>query len=523
MMKNANEISIVFVAAMLLFPLGASALVTGTATLEPVNNSSPQIDAIVQNATSMIDTNQILTRIKGDSSFVGIGTVEKIGYDFLDDWSGRIVTSADLIMEVPLAGSVKSNQTVTVRYDGGTIGDETMAIFFSWAVGPADTVRLPSPMKLDVGMRVLFFAQQKVGYIQLITYVPFSTENAETALIPSSNNGDLTILSETQPSTTVSESSGNGFAWANGWHWNWGDLPVKYNIDPQGTADISGTSEFDAIRTSFATWENLRFSGIDFTDNGTGIDVSTWIDDTNNVLFWMPTTDNSWIGGTAVWEIGGHIHGVDTAFNDYWTYSIGASPNCYDVQSIATHEIGHWLAIEDLHDSSNLAQTEYWGATLNDVHWRTLEWGDENGAHYVYPVHNDAGSGADGSNTLAGAGSISKGITYYGRLCDLPSPDHALDTQDYYKFYAGSTSRLAFSLFPPSNADFDLELYNPSGVLTYYSRNRGNGVSEIITRDGGMGVTGWWTLRVVRYSTGGQGGNGEYQFKFADMPLLPQP
>lgn len=298
-------------------------------------------------------------------------------------------------------------------------------------------------------------------------------------------------------------------------------MPVTYYIDPDGTSDCTG--ELEAIRAGFQTWEDLRFSDIDFTDGGTR-DATDYINDGYNIVFWTPGNSSiSWVGNTVTFSSSGHILGEDTAFNDYLTWRIGAFSGCWDVQSVATHEIGHWLHLDDLYQESNTGQTMYAFGSANSISMKSLEWGDENGAHYVYPLHNDAGSGTDGSNTIAGAGSILKGITYYGRLCDLPTPDHTLDTQDYYKFYAGSTSRLAFTLISPPNADFDLELYNPSGSLTDYSRNRANGGSDVITKDGGMGTTGWWTLRVYRYSTGGQGGNGQYSIKFDDMPLMPQP
>lgn len=312
----------------------------------------------------------------------------------------------------------------------------------------------------------------------------------------------------------VDEADGYGFGW-EGHHRDWGDLPINYYIDIDGTPDIAGTSEFDAIRAAFTTWEDLRFSGIDFTDMGTR-NVAGSQYDGYNVLLWISRYDQTWVANTYGWSSGLHILETDVEFNDRYSFSIGAQPNCYDAQSIATHEIGHWLRLEDLQSS---AQTMYGnGAATNDVSLRSLEWGDENGAHYVYPVHNDAGSGGDGSNNFSGASSVIKNTAYYGRLCDLPTPDHTLDTQDYFKIYAGSTSRLAFILHPPSNADFDLELYNPSGQLVAYSRTRTNGGSETITLDP-MGVTGWWRIRIYRYSTGGQGGNGEYYFQISDMPL----
>lgn len=302
------------------------------------------------------------------------------------------------------------------------------------------------------------------------------------------------------------------------------NFPVRFNIDPDGTSDCTG--EFDAVRAAFNTWENDIFSGIDFTDNGTGINYSVndflgqnpphW--EGMEVATWLTTADDFVAACFINNNTNTHINETDIVLQDRLTWCIGAQAGMFDVQSVATHEIGHMVGLQDLYDGTNSAQTMYHSGSRNDISLRSLEWGDENGAHYVYPVHNDANSGGDGSNTFSGAGSIAKNIWYKGRLCDLPTPDHTLDTQDYYKFYAGSSARLAFTLFPPSNADFDLELYDPDGNLVDYSRNRGDGVSETIAREG-MGKTGYWRIRVYRYTTGGKGGNGRYQFKYQDMPL----
>lgn len=250
---------------------------------------------------------------------------------------------------------------------------------------------------------------------------------------------------------------------------------------------------------------------------GTGINVASFTEDGYNVLLWITRNDETWVSLTYGWpDPSDYFHTIETdiEFNDRYAFCIGAQANCYDVQSIATHEIGHWLTLEDLTSS---AQTMYGIASTNSITMRTLQWGDKNGAHYVYPVHNDAGSGGDGSNTFNDASSVIKNTEYYGRLCDLPTQDHTLDTQDYFKIYTGSTARLAFVLHPPSNADFDLELYNPSNQLVAYSRTRTNGGSETITCDP-MGVTGYWRIRIYRYSTGGQGGNGQYYFRISDLP-----
>jgi hypothetical protein len=484
---------------------------------ESTNGDVPNKNTLVQEATSLIEANQILIENRYLSTFVAIGEVKKVESITLDYETGKIATNAEICVDVPLTENIHANDTITVRYVGGTVGNMTLWVKINWAYGPEDTVRLPGEFKLDIGATIMFFAKEEYDHVKLLTYVPFSIDNASTSNDYDAGEGYMLPLSEPQPSTTVNEVSGYGFEWF-GIHRYWSDLPVKYYIDPDGTADIAGTSEFDAIRAAFATWEDLRFSGIDFTDMGTGINVASFTKDGYNILLWITRNDQTWVSMTYGWpDPSDPLHTIETdiEFNDRYAFCIGAQANCYDVQSIATHEIGHWLTLEDL-DSS--AQTMYGIASTNSIAMRSLKWGDENGAHYVYPIHNDANQGGDGSNTFSGASSVIKNTAYYGRLCDLPTPDHTLDTQDYFKIYAGSTSRLAFVLHPPANADFDLELYNPSGQLVAYSRTRTNGGSETITRDP-MGVTGYWRIRIYRYSTGGQGGNGQYYFRISDIPL----
>jgi len=474
---------------------------------------------IKQNALDLITANDILKHFRGISTQIGIGTVIEVTSkieQLSDKGHDTIRTYTKILVRLPLSDSIKSEQIIFARYFGGKVGERGVSVDALWAYGPNDTVIVPSQFSLKEGMSILFFVDGNTT--ELRGYIPYS--------LPTTTNNSLSLklLSETQPSTTVAEADGYGFSWSDGLHRDWNNLPVVYNIDPDGTGDIAGTTnEFNAIKAGFSTWEDLRFSGIDFTYNSTSYDYDTQSDfydyDWINVVGWATFgTDPGYIGACINWYNGVHLTESDIHLNDYKTFSIGASAGAYDVQSIVTHEVGHTLRLHDLYNVGNVAQTMYHFTGTNSIALRSLEWGDENGAHYVYPVHNDANQGGDGSNTFSGASSVIKNTAYYGRLCDLPTPDHTLDTQDYFKIYAGSTSRLAFVLHPPSNADFDLELYNPSGQLVAYSRTRTNGGSETITRDP-MGVTGYWRIRIYRYSTGGQGGNGQYYFRISDIPL----
>jgi len=478
-----------------------------------------QTESVIRN---LIQANQILRLINSSSTYVATGSVVDIACKLAEN--GGIRTYANISIALLIKGSLDPNGILAIWYLGGEFGEWGLVIHRLYPYYPGDTVALPSVFELKVGMNILFFAFQQPDGVELLLYVLVPSEYLPTSHSVDSNRGDAVILQESQPTTNVNETSGYGFGW-NGLHRDWAAFPVLYNIDPDGTPDISETDEFSAIRAGFQTWEGDLFSGLDFTDNGTGVhETINSLNTPNgmNVVTWtLRTPAPVWLAQTLVRHLLGNPHIVETdlEFDDNKAWSLGAVANRFDVQSIATHEIGHFLTLLDLTTIANDIQTMYWVANNNSISLRSLEWGDLNGAHYVYPVHNDAVSGGDGSNNFANAQQIAKNLWYYARLCDLPTPDHTLDTEDWYKLYAGASSRLAFTLFNPSNADFDLELYNPSGDLTDWSRKRQNGGSETIARDP-MGTTGWWRLRVVRYSTGGQGGNGVYQFKYQNIPLL---
>ena len=71
---------------------------------------------------------------------------------------------------------------------------------------------------------------------------------------------------------------------------------------------------------------------------------------------------------------------------------------------------------------------------------------------------NDAGTGGDaGSSTSTAAWLPATNATYYGNLTS------SNDTNDYYGVNMSNDTGISVGLTSPSNADFDLYLYNSSG------------------------------------------------------------
>lgn len=110
-------------------------------------------------------------------------------------------------------------------------------------------------------------------------------------------------------------------------------------------------------------------------------------------------------------------------------------------------------------------------------------------------TQNDAGSGTDAGDTFAAALSVSPG-SWTGCYLD------AVDRNDYYKFSVTAGQVIKVKITPPSTADFDLYLYDPSQVQKA-SSTRGTGYVDSVVYT--AAATGYWYARAYEYS-----GSGNY-------------
>lgn len=118
--------------------------------------------------------------------------------------------------------------------------------------------------------------------------------------------------------------------------------------------------------------------------------------------------------------------------------------------------------------------------------------------NYYAGAQNDAGKGVDAGNTFSSATYISPG-SYTGTLYQLWG-----DTNDWYQFYSSSGQKIYVTMTPPAGADFDLQLYNPSGTLkagSYY----GSGFTDSFTYYADS--SGYWRILIYIYT-----GEGQYSF-----------
>ncbi|MFQ5654780.1 MAG: matrixin family metalloprotease, partial [Planctomycetota bacterium] len=185
--------------------------------------------------------------------------------------------------------------------------------------------------------------------------------------------------------------------------WNGADQPVTYVIQSAGSGDIPDESDDLALRLAFRRWEDSSGSSIAFledtsadanrTDFG-AFDIHLILFDESNQTGYFP-------GGSTVVALTpitfnlatGRIVDADILFNGGAnSFSTDKTPGTFDIQSVATHEIGHFIGLDH---GASCASTMFPFAALARVRQRSLTDDDRGGARHIY-------SGGPATGTISG-------------------------------------------------------------------------------------------------------------------------
>ena len=157
---------------------------------------------------------------------------------------------------------------------------------------------------------------------------------------------------------------------------------TPYYINPSA---ISGA--VDAINTSFDSWDSVTQQDLFVYVNET--DKSGAFLDSQNTVSWAPLSDQNVIAQATMWYFPGKppraIIEYDIVFNSLLPWGIDPDgESAYDIQNIATHEVGHPVGLADIYKEQCNMLTMYGYSGLGETQKRSLEPGDIQGAQSLY-------------------------------------------------------------------------------------------------------------------------------------------
>lgn len=179
---------------------------------------------------------------------------------------------------------------------------------------------------------------------------------------------------------------------ATGWKLPQGSW--QYNLNVNSVPGSIGASNLPIFADdAFGRWASASANKITFS-RGTNTSISRKGFDGKNIIAWGRTSGSA-LGVTYIWYYPstGLVAEVDTIMNKKfpwsWTpYAINAciNENTYDAQDILTHELGHWLGLDDMYDAVNYQNATMYGyGSKAEIKKDTLTIGDTSGVAAIYP------------------------------------------------------------------------------------------------------------------------------------------
>jgi hypothetical protein len=203
---------------------------------------------------------------------------------------------------------------------------------------------------------------------------------------------------------------------------HWGTMPIRYFVNDGAVSGITAEEFRSAVAQALATWESVSSASIRFDFAGFTTAEPLDEDGRSTMGFHARPDMESTLAATnfLVDTTTGEIVESDVFFNSAFAWSANAAgtEGRFDLQSIATHESGHFLGL----GHSALGETELSGGSrrllaagavmfpiafsAGDVSGRTLRPDDIAGVSDIYPnaTFRDATGSVQGKVTKNGQG-----------------------------------------------------------------------------------------------------------------------
>jgi hypothetical protein len=217
--------------------------------------------------------------------------------------------------------------------------------------------------------------------IEAESYGSWSDTEIQCVVPKGASSGSVTVTTAAGTSNGYSIVITFGFG-----KMKWYSTPPSFRVNPNAS-DCTG--EETAIAAAASTWSSHPGNS-PFSFSYAGTTSLGYARDYSNTCVWVTGLGSTTLAVNTVWYYTSStpwsISEFDIRFNDDFTWSTGASTpsSQYDVQSTATHELGHALMLTDLYGSADSAKVMY-GYGSPGAQKRSIHIADQTGLYWTYP------------------------------------------------------------------------------------------------------------------------------------------
>jgi hypothetical protein len=164
----------------------------------------------------------------------------------------------------------------------------------------------------------------------------------------------------------------------------WGTNTVAYYVNTSG----GPAGCLAAIQAAMKTWTDVPSSSFRFMYGGHATSTAYNINDGVNIICFRKMGNKANVARNFIHhDASGKICDSDIVFNtDHKFSATDACPkNCYDIQNVLTHELGHSLSLNELKKRIYADKTMYWKEMKGETKKRSLDMDDIEGIAFLYP------------------------------------------------------------------------------------------------------------------------------------------
>ncbi|OGI16173.1 MAG: hypothetical protein A2Z52_01075 [Candidatus Moranbacteria bacterium RBG_19FT_COMBO_42_6] len=186
------------------------------------------------------------------------------------------------------------------------------------------------------------------------------------------------------PAPTCSDLHVNSVVGGTGWH-----LPSSfmYTLNPASVpSSVKGSNLSSIAALASGAWKTAISNKVNINQNPQTTTINRAVNDGKNIVAWGRTSGSA-LAVTYTWYSlpDKTVTESDIIMNSKfrWSWNV-CSDSSYDAQNILTHEMGHWMGLDDEYDSAHVDNTMYGYGSTGEFKKDTLEAGDITGVNAVY-------------------------------------------------------------------------------------------------------------------------------------------